>query len=475
MTGHISKGIPFLRSKFLRSSIIFNLLIIISILLAIYTQHLIFIMLPAVISIGFTALVTKQFNKPINCLNKIDIALQQARTGEMHHRITNTRGLGEVGFVAWNTNEFLDYIETYFKELNSAFAAVGNKNFYRKTLEKGMPEMLASSMKNINHSITAMQENEEFTSQNRLGSQLHQLNTVNLRNNLHLCQQDLNDIDELMNAISTSSQNNAEQAALSQETAINLSQLIERISKSVISVAATIEKLNQQSEEVNQALGAITSIAEQTGLLALNASIEAARAGEQGRGFAVVADEVRQLAEQSKDAASSITSTLQAFNTQVASSLTSARESEGLAAEVQTEVSGFQQMFSLVASEAKQTLEQVAHIKELSTASLLIVDHIITKQTCYAQLNQPIDTIESTSIESNEISQWLAENSDSSNANLHRIEQCFTQINQHISQALELYLANKDQARKEIVNAMQQAEEVSSQLLAALNSYSQQR
>ena len=72
-----------------------------------------------------------------------------------------------------------------------------------------------------------------------------------------------------------------------------------------------IRHLGDKSEQIGGIVDAITAIASQTNLLALNAAIEAARAGEHGLGFAVVADEVRKLAEESQQAAASISTLIE--------------------------------------------------------------------------------------------------------------------------------------------------------------------
>ncbi|MFA6596317.1 MAG: methyl-accepting chemotaxis protein [Ignavibacteriaceae bacterium] len=68
------------------------------------------------------------------------------------------------------------------------------------------------------------------------------------------------------------------------------------------SVANTIIRLSEQSQQIGGIIASVNDVADQSNLLAVNASIEAAKAGEQGKGFAVVAQEIKNLAQQSKQA-----------------------------------------------------------------------------------------------------------------------------------------------------------------------------
>ncbi|MEI7475507.1 MAG: methyl-accepting chemotaxis protein [bacterium] len=92
---------------------------------------------------------------------------------------------------------------------------------------------------------------------------------------------------------------------------------IKEINEKVIASSLIVNDLGIKSKEINNMTVMISKIAQQTGLLSLNASIEAARAGKDAKGFSVIAAEVRNLAQQTSTAAKQIGTIIKEINTEV--------------------------------------------------------------------------------------------------------------------------------------------------------------
>ncbi len=164
------------------------------------------------------------------------------------------------------------------------------------------------------------------------------------------------------------------------------------IRRKVEDIADNILILSEHTQQIGEIIATVNSIADQSKMLALNASVEAARAGEEGKGFAVVALEVRNLAEQSREATAQVRDIL--------SEIQRATNAAVMVTEEGTK--GVDRGVSLV-DRAGQTIKELANtIEENAVAAVQIAASTRQQAVGMDQLTNAMHTIKEATVEATE-------------------------------------------------------------------------
>ncbi|MBI5659381.1 MAG: CZB domain-containing protein [Nitrosomonadales bacterium] len=473
---NVSSHIPFIRSQVLLACVIFPLLS--CALAALVTwQHgfeWTYWVFP-LLGICFSYFVWVNFRKPIETVERMQGVLKSSGKGQLHHRVTDTAGLGEVGKAAWELNEFLDMIEMYFKEVNTCFRLVSEGKYYRRAIPGGLPGQFADSLEKINMSIRAMEENSQFITRNELAFHLHTMNSKSLLSKLKLNQQDLASISGEMDEVEHIASANREGAESSLAAANRISEELTVMTRRVQEMAHASQALGSESTAINAAVRIIAEIADQTNLLALNAAIEAARAGESGRGFAVVADEVRKLAERTKTATLEIGETVGRFKNQVEVMVKETGEANHLTTSVNDRMNDFRVRFSDFAQAAEKIISRVSATKDRSFGSLVKMDHIIYMQNAYMAIEKAGDGDEAAAVRTDHhncrLGKWYGgagKEYFGKTAAYLRLEKPHSGVHSGVHRAVQLCRedwASNTELRNDLVREMEKAEEASGEVV----------
>lgn len=173
--------------------------------------------------------------------------------------------------------------------------------------------------------------------------------------------EETNQVAEVLEQNSRQMQDSSDQAMhILQE----LMEVNERTKLSIEEIANQTNITNASAQKIKEATDIIASIADETNLLALNASIEAARAGEQGKGFAVVASQIQKLAEQSNESTSQIDDITHILIQDSSKAVETMQEVQGIM-ELQSEkMVKTDAMFKQVIDGVEHALSEVIHIND---------------------------------------------------------------------------------------------------------------
>ncbi|WP_338725512.1 methyl-accepting chemotaxis protein [Shewanella baltica] len=292
--------------------------------------------------------------------------------GDLSHKL-NVSGSDELGQVSSNFNRFLGLLG----------------DSIRRVVNVTDP-LLASS-----HSLKQRMEDATHATQR----QSHDASAV---------QVSMEDMRHSVIEISQNARQAASAAQVAEKEAMQGMTVVQRtidisqeLNTGIQAASNSINELARDTENVTSILNVITSIAEQTNLLALNAAIEAARAGEQGRGFAVVADEVRALASKTADATTEIRHVLQNLKTAAISSVSTMNVAMSKSSENETNAQNTGSALKSIQQQIVSINSMNTHIasatEEQASVASQVVDNVVNMNASFEQTLQILSQVRNVS------------------------------------------------------------------------------
>lgn len=292
--------------------------------------------------------------------------------GDLSHKL-NVSGSDELGQVSSNFNRFLGLLG----------------DSIRRVVNVTDP-LLASS-----HSLKQRMEDATHATQR----QSHDASAV---------QVSMEDMRHSVIEISQNARQAASAAQIAEKEAMQGMTVVQRtidisqeLNTGIQAASNSINELARDTENVTSILNVITSIAEQTNLLALNAAIEAARAGEQGRGFAVVADEVRALASKTADATTEIRHVLQNLKTAAISSVSTMNVAMSKSSENETNAQNTGIALKSIQQQIVSINSMNTHIasatEEQASVASQVVDNVVNMNASFEQTLQILSQVRNVS------------------------------------------------------------------------------
>ena len=177
---------------------------------------------------------------------------------------------------------------------------------------------------------------------------------------------------------------------------------INNLAEEITGASSVVQQLEADSESITRVVEVISTIAEQTNLLALNAAIEAARAGEQGRGFAVVADEVRTLANRTHESTQEIQGMIENLQSQ-------ARQAATVMLRSQDHAGRSVQQAEKAGGVLDQITDAVSHVTRMNEQIALAARE---QSTVASEMNRNVVGINEVTVHTANSSQQLSQVSD---------------------------------------------------------------